>query len=215
MSSANYSLNVFINCPFDNEYRPLMDALVFSIYDCGHKPRCALEEHNSGNVRVDKIKKLILNSKFGIHDISRTELDSKSGFPRFNMPLELGVFLGAQFFGNKQQKNKNCLIIDSENYRYQSFISDIAGQDIRAHNSNPEQLIKLVRDWLHDANGGSIIIPGAKVMASRFNQFKHDLPKMCEEVKKEVDELTFVDRAMLISSWLTENPQFPTKKNNN
>src|SRR5262249_5963635 len=29
--------------------------------------------------------------KYGIHDISRTEVTSASGLPRFNMPLELGV----------------------------------------------------------------------------------------------------------------------------
>jgi hypothetical protein len=45
-----------------------------------------------------RIFKLIEGCQFGIHDISRTELDTDSQLPRFNMPLELGMFLGAQRF---------------------------------------------------------------------------------------------------------------------
>ena len=48
------------------------------------------------------------------------------------MPLELGIFLGAKRFGRAEQKGKVCLILDTERYRYQQFMSDIAGQDISA-----------------------------------------------------------------------------------
>lgn len=206
--STNYPLNVFINCPFDQIYQPLMEAVVFTIYDCGFIPRCALEEDNGGSVRVEKIKKLIEASQYGIHDISRTEVDELNGLPRFNMPLELGVFLGAIFFGNKKQQSKNALILDRESYRYQKFISDIAGHDIKAHNSDPEVLIKLIRNWLHNARDGKAELPGAAEMVRRFNRFKNDLPEMCLLVKKDIHELTFLDRSMLISSWLDTNPLF-------
>jgi len=36
------------------------------------------------------------------HDISRTELNEHS-LPRFNMPLELGLFLGASRFGQLEE----------------------------------------------------------------------------------------------------------------
>ncbi len=209
MLPNSYSFNVFINCPFDKEYLPLMNAMVFAIYDCGYTPRCALEENNSGNVRIDKLEKLIRDSKFGVHDLSRAGLDIVTGLPRFNMPLELGFFLGAKFFGNRQQKAKNCLILDSDQYRYRNSISDIAGHDIHSHNADVEQLIKLIRNWLHDAARGEAKLPGGVEMVRRFNKFRADLPKMSEVAKKDVDELTFLDRSMLISSWLEENPQFP------
>lgn len=207
--SSNYTLNVFINCPFDKDYQPLMEALVFTIYDCGFTPRCALEEDNGGRIRVDKIKELIAASKYGVHDISRTEIDKETNLPRFNMPLELGVFLGAIYFGDSKQKNKNALILDREQYRYQSFISDIAGHDIKSHNLSPDLLIKAVRNWLHTACNGEAKLPGAAEIVKRFAKFKSDLPEMCRLVKKDIDELTFLDRSMLISSWLKENPQFP------
>jgi hypothetical protein len=108
-----------------------------------------LEIYNSGQVRIEKIFKLIENCQFDIHDISRTELDVESKLPRFNMPLELGMFLGAQRFGAGRHKNKNCLILDREPYRYQQFLSDISGQDIAAHGGDATALIAKVRDWLN------------------------------------------------------------------
>ena len=99
MRSADYNDNVFINCPFDPNYKQLFDAMVFAIHDCGFIPRCALEEDDASEVRIDKIYNIIADCRYGIHDISRTQLDAASGFPRFNMPLELGIFLGAKKFG--------------------------------------------------------------------------------------------------------------------
>lgn len=90
-----YDVSVFINCPFDDDYRPLFYAVVFAVYDCGLVPRCSLEVSNAGNVRIHKIVSLIKDCRWGIHDLSRTELNP-NGLPRFNMPLELGIFLGAQ-----------------------------------------------------------------------------------------------------------------------
>ncbi len=131
-----YSNSVFINCPFDEEYRPIFDALVFAVFDCGFVARCSLEFAGSGGVRIDNIAALVRECKFGIHDVSRTELDQGSGLPRFNMPLELGIFLGAMKLGTPKQREKDCLILDKTRYRYQRFISDIAGQDIEAHNGD-------------------------------------------------------------------------------
>jgi hypothetical protein len=193
---------VFINCPFDDDYLELRNALLFAIYDCGFVPRCALEENNGGNVRFEKIQRLIKESKFGVHDISRTELDKSNSLPRFNMPLELGVFIGAKMFGDKKQKNKNCLILDKEEYRYQKYISDIAGHDIRSHQNSPEGLIKTVRNWLNDASGRTTI-PGGKEIIARYNRFKSDLPAMCLAARIDKQELTYNDYSNFISEWLS------------
>ena len=83
MNRPYYNDNVFINCPFDSDYKPLFDAMVFVIHDCGFVARCALEEEDASQVRIDKIYGIIEACRYGIHDISRTELDENSGFPRF------------------------------------------------------------------------------------------------------------------------------------
>ena len=145
---APYNQQVFLNVPFDSQYKKLFDALVFAVHDCGLVARCALEEDDSGQVRVNKLYGIISASKFGIHDLSRTTLDSKFRLPRFNMPLELGLFLGARQFGSSAQKRKSCLILDRERFRYQVFCSEIAGQDIRAHANDVGQVLTAVRNWL-------------------------------------------------------------------
>lgn len=201
MASKDYDLNVFVNCPFDSTYEPLRDAIVFAIYDCGYIPRCALEEDNSGNVRFEKIQRLIKDSRYGVHDISRTALDPKTKLPRFNMPLELGVFIGAQKFGIGTQKEKNCLILDIQPYRYNKFISDIAGHDIKAHKNQPFKVIQNIRDWLSSATKNRII-PGGAMMVRRYKKFQKELPKMCDEFRIKKEELTYNDYSNLVSEWL-------------
>jgi hypothetical protein len=66
--------NVFINCPFDADYRPLFEALIFTIVASGYTARCALEDDDAGNIRFDKLRRLIRESSWSIHDLSRTEL---------------------------------------------------------------------------------------------------------------------------------------------
>ena len=43
MASSQYENAVFVNCPFDEAYRNLFEALVFAIHDCGYVAHCALE----------------------------------------------------------------------------------------------------------------------------------------------------------------------------
>jgi hypothetical protein len=104
-----YSYSVFINCPFSPEYQPIFQALLFSVYACGYRPRGALEISDSTQNKLSKIEGIIQQCRFGIHDISFVSLDRKTKLPRFNMPFELGLFFGAKLFGPRQQKRKIAL----------------------------------------------------------------------------------------------------------
>src|SRR5512138_589795 len=84
---------VFINVPFDRLYKKLFDALIFAAHDCGLVARSAREKDDGSQVRLDKLFDIIGECRYGIHDLSRVTLDGKYRLPRFNMPLELGVFL--------------------------------------------------------------------------------------------------------------------------
>jgi hypothetical protein len=204
MHSA-YSRNVFINCPFDEAYMPIFHSIIFTVFDCGYLARCALEIQDSSEIRIEKIAKVISECKYGIHDISLTALDRDTNLPRFNMPLELGMFLGAKRFGESEQKKKICLILDKAPYRYQSFISDIAGQDIQAHKNDDAEVIKIVRNWLRSTSG-SVSIPGGKEILRRYRQFKSELPNLCKRVKLTIDEMIFNDYAAVVYEWLSNNP---------
>lgn len=203
----SYRESVFLNCPFDEEYKPLFWAMIFAIHDCGFVARCALEVDDSSDTRISKIYNIIRSCRLGIHDISRTELDSKSKLPRFNMPLELGIFLGAKRFGESKQRDKRCLVLDRERYRFQKFCSDIAGQDIKAHANEIGRAVTAVRDWLRQYAPPSAAIPGGRAIFSRYRLFQEALPLMCEEAQVEEDELTYVDRHKFVVGWLRTNSQ--------
>lgn len=204
-----YQASVFINCPFDIAYRPMLRALMFAVYDCGFIARSALEEDDAGEVRYAKILRIIRECKFGIHDISRVELDRKTKLPRFNMPLELGLFLGAKGFGEMHHAGKLCLVLDSEPFRYRAFCSDIAGQEVRPHFNSHRKAIAAVRDWLSNSVSPGIMIPSGSVIARRFERFERALPKWCQRQGLVPTELTFRDQRILIEQWLKANSWQP------
>ncbi len=204
MAVKDYNKNVFVNCPFDGQYRNLFRAMTFTIIDCGFRPRCAQEIDDASQVRMAKIEGLIEQSRYGIHDLSRTELDKTSELPRFNMPLELGVFLGAKRFGDSAQRRKSCLIFDIEPYRYQQFISDIAGQDVTAHQNDYKKVVKQVRNWLR-AQSKRKTIPGGAIILERYEEFQAALPSICEDLKFDPeDQLPFSDYVYTVGHWLKD-----------
>ncbi len=201
-----YNDQVFINCPFTTDYQPLFRGIVFAVQDCGFVPRCALETSDSAETRLDKIFRLIGDCRYAIHDISMTELDPKSGCPRFNMPLELGIFLGARRFGSGKQKRKACLILDRERYRFQKFCSDIGGQDPQAHDGDPEIAIRRVRDWLRGERP-TARFPGGQRMAARCVEFIRALPVICDALRLEPEDLSFNDFTTAVEEWIKANPR--------
>lgn len=200
MPRPKYTESVFINCPFDTDYGALLDAIVFAVHDCGFVARCALELQDTGEVRITRLLALIGACRFGIHDISRTELDAVNHLPRFNMPLELGLFLGAKNFGPARQQTKVCLVLDTEKYRYQKFCSDIAGRDPAAHGGDPAAAITVVRNWLRPHATGAI--PGGARIVERYAAFRTALPAMIAEAELDPLPLPFPDYAGLVTAWL-------------
>jgi hypothetical protein len=200
---SDYRLNVFINCPFDPTYQPLFYAVVFAVQIAGFKPRCALEASNAGTFRLQKIKNIIAECNYGIHDISRTEL-SPYRLPRFNMPLELGIDLGCKEFGSVRQQNKSFLVMDTTEHRYERFISDIKGQDIKGHGRSAKRIINHVRDWL-SAESHISNMPGGDYMYKRYQAFQKELPLLCKEARLNIKKLTFGDFVKIARVWLEEN----------
>jgi hypothetical protein len=195
--------DVFINCPFDAEYRDFFEGLIFTIFACGFRPRSAKELDDSGELRLNKLYSLIRQCRYGIHDISRTDLDATSQLPRFNMPLELGIFLGARRFGDKAQKEKMALILDIEQYRYQRFISDLAGADIRSHNNDVFHAVRATRDWL--ANVSRRDLPSGAKIERLLRDFRAQLPLIAERLEFEVASIPYVDHEKIVVGWLLKS----------
>jgi hypothetical protein len=201
MASRVFGRSVFINCPFDDGFRPLFRAVIFTICDAGFIARCALEASDAGEVRLDKIARIVESCRFSVHDISRTELDGANKLPRFNMPFELGLDLGARKYGSRQLRTKVLLVLDREPHRYQKFLSDVSGQDIKSHEDKPSKVIQVVRDWLR-TSGAAEAVPSTAQITRRFEAFEKKLPRHCKKLGVDVNSLIFTDLNELILEFL-------------
>lgn len=198
-SKKPYDISVFVNCPFDKEYNPMLRAIIFAIYRCGFVPKCALLEDNGLENRLDKLKGMISACRFGIHDISRTELNENK-LPRFNMPFELGLFFGARYYGSSIQKEKNALIFDVQKYRYQQFISDLNGVDIKAHENDPKQAIRKIRDWLQ---GWEVekSLPGHQKIISEYDAFCKELSLVANDLGLSLESMPLFEYCMMVEKY--------------
>ncbi len=148
MIAMSFEKNVFVNCPFDERYLPLLRPLLFTIIYLGMFPRIALERADSGESRLTKIVELIRDSKYSIHDLSRSEAAAAGELYRLNMPFELGLDFGGRFFGADGMSKKKTLVLEAKPHRYKAAISDLSGSDIECHFDIPYKVIGVVRNWL-------------------------------------------------------------------
>jgi hypothetical protein len=175
---------------------------VFCVLDCGFVPRSSLEAMDSGEARVHKIRELIRSSKYAIHDLSRVELGVANGLPRFNMPFEFGLDLGARHYGSRMLREKCCLVLEAQEYTYQKTLSDIAGQDPAYHHNSPDEAISAVRGWLRTASGRTTI-PGDLTIKKRFAEFSTQVSDIAAAAGLDRTNLRFVDYVHIVEAWLT------------
>ncbi|MET4682968.1 hypothetical protein ABIE19_000877 [Brevundimonas faecalis] len=199
---AAYDESVFLNCPFTPDYAGLMRAYVFAVMYCGLRPRCARENDNGGEIRFDKLLRIIRTCRWSIHDLSFTQLDAASGLARFNMPFELGLFLAAQRY-DRRQRDKECVIFEKTAHETKRCLSDISGQDPRVHDMSADLVVREVRDWLRTARGE--ILPGPDAVSERFSLFENDYPVICKALGLSPDAAAFVDLCEVVRGWIAEN----------
>jgi hypothetical protein len=208
-SPDSYEDNVFINCPFDRQYKATFYAIVFAIHDAGFIARCALEEIDSGQARLNKILEIISECKYGVHDISRTEM-GRGNLPRFNMPFECGLFWGCQRFGDNRHNDKRILVLDKDDHRYRSSLSDLAGQDVQSHRGNPRLAVDRIRTWLYSTSGRKTI-PGGKAIWEHYKLFRAEMSAMLNQVGITQAEINrpeyYADYVAFIVEWLTQREE--------
>lgn len=183
--------SVVINCPFTEDYASLFEAMTFTVLACGFLPRSALEKGDGGEMRMDKITRLIRKSPYSIHDLSAVELDPTNSLPRFNMPFELGLTLGLRATGSKHGKHV-VLILERQRYTSQKCLSDIAGQDLQAHGGEVDRMILQVRNWLRLETGHEL--PGPRQIEFAFRNFRAALPGSCENAGISPEDVPFAEQ---------------------
>ncbi|MBO9599985.1 MAG: hypothetical protein J7559_19460 [Cohnella sp.] len=154
-----FERSVFINCPFDEEYAPLLQAIAFCITVLGFHPRLAPENADNAANRLDRIIELIRTSKYGIHDLSRCKAEAAGDYARLNMPFELGIDHGCAKFGQGPLSEKAILILEHTRFDYIKGLSDISGWDINSHDGDHIKAVRAVRNWLVRQAGAEPIGP--------------------------------------------------------
>ena len=194
---------VFVNCPFDDEFRPILRAIVFTVIASGYHPRSALDATDGAEVRLGKIAAMIGECDWGIHDLSRVEV-KEGGVPRFNMPMELGIHLGARLLGEGRHRRKRALILEAQAHRYDAALSDISGQDIEVHGNDPDQAIRCVRNWLSDhRHRAAVPLPGVAAMQADYRLFRNEVDVLLEARRLDsINALTHSDFMFVVRDWI-------------
>lgn len=143
-----FERSVFVNCPFDEDYAPTLQAIAFCISDLGFFPRLAPENSNNGVSRLQRIIDIVSGSKFGIHDLSRCKATTSGEYYRLNMPFELGIDHGCAKLGAGRLATKSILVLEETQYDYQKSLSDISGWDIERHDGDYQKAVRIVNRWL-------------------------------------------------------------------
>jgi len=200
-----FDTSVFINCPFDDDYLPLLRPILFTVLYLGFRPRIASERLDSGETRISKICELIQESKYSIHDLSRMESAKENEIYRMNMPFELGIDIGCRLFAGNDKASKKCLILEAQKFRYQKALSDMASSDIKNHNNEPEQVVREIRNWFVEIRVPKA--PSATVIWDDFNEFMVDFYEKREQDGFKEKDLTTMPISELIAfmkSWLSK-----------
>src|SRR3954454_14858521 len=140
--------SVFINCPFDADFEPKFDAILFATTCCGFIPRSALESSDVAQLRMERIVAAIFSSKYSIHDLSRCRGEGSEQLARFNMPLELGIAMARRFMTAKKKDPHDWLLLVPSGHVYLKVVSDLAAWDPKSHDSTIESVVPQVVGWL-------------------------------------------------------------------
>jgi len=202
----DYDVRVFINCPFDQKFKPIFDAIMFAIHDLGFRARHALLDDGQV-IRIERIAMEIATSRFSLHDMSRVELGDNK-LPRFNMPFEAGIAYSVHAM-KPQRREHHIGVLDAQPYQYQASISDLAGLDPKAHGNDPEVAVACVRDFLR-RKSGVLNLPGADHVWSRYLVFKSALKTAAPKLNLKMSELaewSYVnDLQTIMADWIKQNP---------
>ena len=140
--------SVFINCPFDPDFLPLFEAIVFATVGCGFLPRSALESGTVAEPRMERITRAIFESKYSIHDLSRCRGEGDEQLARFNMPLELGIAMARRYTRTRKADRHDWLLLVPEGHAYTKFVSDLAGYDPVGYDGTVKGVARAVMGWL-------------------------------------------------------------------
>lgn len=163
--------SVFLNVPFDTEYRSLFIALIAGLTGLGRRPRCVLEVPSGSRNRLERIFGLIASCESSLHDLSRVTLSDHLTVPRFNMPFELGIT-----YTLSRLTSHSFFVLEEKPFRLQVSLSDLNGHDPHIHSGNPFGVLRCILDCFGSPSG-SPPLSALELLTRRLDQMALRLQK--------------------------------------
>jgi hypothetical protein len=163
---------VFLNIPYDEEFRNLYIAYVVGLYHLGLVPHIA-SEIPGGDRRLDRIFEQIKRCRYSIHDLSRVEVSvTAAAAPRFNMPLELGMTIT---WANLKPRHHTWFVWEAEPYRLQRSTSDLNGTDPYVHNGTAGGVLRELCNAFRRDSSPSLekMIEAHRIVEGNFSEILH------------------------------------------
>jgi hypothetical protein len=198
-----FDRSVFINCPFDAAYAPILQGILFCVSFLGFTPRISTERTDSAENRLDKIRSLIELSRYSIHDLSRSQSNESNELYRLNMPFELGIDYGCRRYYGNGREGKKILILEEKRYRHQATISDLSGCDLEIHHGKYDTAIRIVRNWLVTEAGAQQVGPQRIIDAyADFQEWDYERLLTNGWSEEDIKEYPTFERLEAISRWI-------------
>ena len=158
---------VFINMPYENgKYEKIFISFISAILSIGRIPRCTIEIPEGGQGRLQRICDLLESCRVSIHDLSYVTTPV-----RFNMPFELGLACAI----SKYIGPHDYILLDTEPYRLDRYLSDAKGRDPYIYKGTMFGAVHCVLEALSRENDQPEI--------PRVHRMAVDLWKIAEHVK--------------------------------
>jgi hypothetical protein len=139
---------VFLNYPFDNEFKTFSHAMHFAVVAAGLIPVCAYDLTAPDRPRLDIIVEAIIRSRYSVHDFSRLRGEGEQNFARHNMPIEMGMAL---FHALQTQRSMHrCAFFISVPHEFRIAASDLAGLDPITYEGDELSCAARMYEWLRD-----------------------------------------------------------------
>jgi hypothetical protein len=206
----HYDRSVFINCPFDEEYEPILQAIIFAVLRLGFEVRISFERSNGVQNRLAAIVDLIRQCRFSVHDLSRSQAKAKGDIYRLNMPFELGIDYGCREF-DPLYAGKEFLVLEEKAYASKAAISDLAGCDFEVHKSDHQIAVKKIRNWLVQEGRAENVAP-ARIFADYdvFQQYYWESQRAAGASEDDIREYPIREVFDCMKQWFAEGrPALP------
>lgn len=199
----DYDTSVFINCPFDSEFAPLLEVMLFCVVRSGLTPRLSSERLEAGESRLEKILELIQTCRFSIHDLSRGVASKKGEALRMNMPFELGLDMGRRRAPDAETNNKRFIVFENHPYELKKCLSDLNGVDVAFHRNDFLLVLRNLRDFIRVE--AEKVLPGPSALEGEYYTFQGWMTekKIYEgHTEDEAKELPTQERLEEMNNWV-------------